>query len=208
MNSGKIFFIRHAPVKQVKGYFPKYNPCAIIDKSRFKSLAYYLPSKSIWYVSPLRRAVQTATILSKYVSYSEINQEEKLVEQSYGDWAGQKISKVWSEIKNKKRHNFSFISPDFSPPNGESFLKQCERVSDWLTNLSTPDGNNVIVITHAGTIRAALAHILEINPQIAVGIEITHLSASIFEILLKKYNKHAGGKFRLLAINKEIEIPN
>lgn len=208
MNSGKIFFIRHAPVKQVKGYFPKYNPCAIIDKSRFKRLAYYLPSKSIWYVSPLRRAVQTATILSKYVSYSEINQEEKLVEQSYGDWAGQKISKVWCEIKNKKKHNFSFISPDFSPPNGESFLKQCERVSDWLTNLSTPDGNNVIVITHAGTIRAALAHILEINPQIAVGIEITHLSVSIFEILLKKYNKHAGGKFRLLAINKEIEIPN
>ncbi len=208
MNSGKIFFVRHAPVKQVEGYFPKYNPCAIIDKSRFKSLANHLPSKSIWYVSPLRRAVQTATILSKYVSYSEINQEEKLVEQSYGDWAGQKISKVWSEIKNKKKHNFSFISPDVSPPNGESFLKQCERVSHWIKDLNIPDGKNVIVITHAGTIRAALANILEINPQKAVGIEISHLSVSIFEILLKKYNKHAGGKFRLLALNKEIEIPD
>ena len=206
MNSGKIFFIRHAPIKKVKGYFPKYNSCAIINKRRFKSLAKYLPPKSIWYVSPLRRAVQTAKILSEYVSYSEINQEEKLVEQNYGDWAGQKIFKVWSEIKNKKKHNFSFISPDVSPPNGESFLKQCDRVSHWLTNLNIPDGNNVIVITHAGTIRAALVHILEINPQKAVAIEINHLSVSIFEILLKKYNKHVGGKFRLLTLNKEIEI--
>ena len=152
----------------------------------------------------MRRASQTAKTLSKYISYSEIYEEEGLVEQNYGDWAGKKVSKVWNEMRGKKKHNFSFISPDMSPPNGESFLDQCQRVSRWLANLKISDGSNVVVISHAGTIRAALAHILEIKPEKALGIEIIHLSLCVFEILEEKYNNHTGGRFKFLALNKEI----
>ena len=48
------------------------------------------------------------------------------------------------------------------------------------------------------------AHVLKINPQNAIGVEILHQNLSIFEMLSKKENKHKGGRFRLLALNKEV----
>ena len=79
-------------------------------------------------MSPLRRTVQTAKALSKYTNCSKMILENKLVEQNFGDWSGKKISKVWEILKNnKKKHNFSFISPEVSPPNGESFEEQRKK---------------------------------------------------------------------------------
>ena len=118
----KIYLIRHAPVKQIKGYFPEHNPDAIIKNNRLKMLATLIPNNCVWYVSPLKRAIQTAEALSKFVTYSKIVRENKLIEQNFGDWSGKKISDVWEVLKKcKTKHNFSFISPDFSPPNGEKF---------------------------------------------------------------------------------------
>ena len=65
----KLFLIRHAPVKKFDGYIPKNNPNAIINLDHFKSLASRLPFDSTCYVSHLKRAVQTAKALSKYVNF-------------------------------------------------------------------------------------------------------------------------------------------
>ena len=74
----KLYLIRHAPVKLVKGFIPEHNPDAVITKNQLKKLADLIPSNCSWYVSPLRRAVQTAEALSEFVSYSEMILEEKL----------------------------------------------------------------------------------------------------------------------------------
>ncbi len=201
----KLFFIRHSPVKSTTGFFPEHNPEAIIKKIKIQKLAAVIPKNCVWYVSPLKRAIQTADALSKYVSYSKIIEEKKLVEQNFGDWSGKKISEIWKILKKKKtKHNFSFIAPEISPPNGESFFEQCKRVSSWLESLNLMKGENVVVVTHAGTIRAVLSHVLKINPQNAIGVEILNQNLSIFEMLSKKENKHKGGRFRLLALNKEV----
>ena len=131
--------------------------------------------------------------------------EKKLVEQNFGDWAGKNISEVWQTLsKNKSQHNYSFICPEVSPPNGESFLAQNKRVSQWLKKLHFFKPQTVIIIAHAGTIRAALAYILGISPDKAIGIEISHLSLTNIEVLAEKDNKDRGGRYRILGINNKV----
>ncbi len=201
----KLFLIRHAPVSSRKGFFPEHDPDAVIKKIQLKKLANVIPGNSIWYVSPLKRTIQTAEALSKYISYSQKTEEKNLAEQNFGDWSGKKISDVWKILKkNHSKHNFSFISPEVSPPNGESYIQQCKRVSHWLKNLSILENENIVVIAHSGTIKAIFSHTLKIKPEFTIGIDINHLSLSIFEVLTKKDSKYKGGRYRLLALNREI----
>ena len=201
----KLFLIRHAPVSSRKGFFPEHDQDAVIKKIQLKKLANVIPDNSTWYVSPLKRTIQTAEALSKYISYSQKTEEKNLAEQNFGDWSGKKISDVWKILKkNHSRHNFSFISPEVSPPNGESYIQQCKRVSHWLKNLSILENENIVVIAHSGTIKAIFSHTLKIKPEFTIGIDINHLSLSIFEVLTKKDSKYKGGRYRLLALNREI----
>ncbi len=201
----KLFLIRHAPVSSRKGFFPEHDPDAVIKKIQLKKLANVIPDNSTWYVSPLKRTFQTAEALSKYISYSQKTEEKNLAEQNFGDWSGKKISDVWKILKkNHSKHNFSFISPEVSPPNGESYIQQCKRVSHWLKNLSILENENIVVIAHSGTIKAIFSHTLKIKPEFTIGIDINHLSLSIFEVLTKKDSKYKGGRYRLLALNREI----
>ena len=199
----KLYLIRHAPVKQVKDCFPKHNPNAIIKNNQLRMLAALIPNNCIWYVSPLKRAIQTAEALSKFVNYSKMIYEIKLIEQNFGDWSGKKISEVWEVLKKiKTKHNFSFISPEVSPPNGESFKEQCKRVEIWLEKLNVSEGKNIVIISHAGTIRSILSHALKIKPDYAIGKEILHQSLNVLEMIPNNDNKYKGGKFRLIALNK------
>ena len=201
----KLYLIRHAPVKQVKGCFPEHNPVAIIKNNKIKMLATLIPNNCVWYVSPLKRAIQTAEALSKFVNYSKMVRENKLIEQNFGDWSGKKISDVWEVLKEcKTKHNFSFISPDFSPPNGESFKEQSKRVGIWLEKLDVLKGKSIVIISHAGTIRSILSYALKIKNDYAIGIEIRHQSLNILEMINKNDNRHKGGRFRLLALNIEV----
>ena len=194
--------IRHAPTAVKKGFLPEDNAPAVLDSKKIKNLALSLPANCTWHVSPLKRTVQTADALSAYITAGEILVEESLKEQNFGDWSGEKISDVWEELKqNKNQHNYSFICPETSPPNGENFLEQCKRVSLWLENTQLIESTS-IVITHSGTIRAILSHILKIEPDIAIGINISHLKKTIFEIIPEDSDNNRGGRFRLLGINE------
>ena len=92
IKTNKIYLIRHAPVKKIKGYVPTNDPNAIINPDHFKILASHIPDNSICYVSPLKRAIQTAHQLSKFMNLREIIIEKNLREQNFGDWQGKKIS--------------------------------------------------------------------------------------------------------------------
>ena len=201
----KLFLIRHAPIKLREGFFPEHDPDAVIKNIQLKKLANVIPSNSKWYVSPLKRTMQTAEALSSYIPYSQIIKEKNIAEQNFGNWSGKKISDVWKILKkNQSKHNFSFISPETSPPNGESYIEQCKRVSHWLKNLSILENENIVVITHSGTIKAIFSYALKIQPEFTIGIDISHLSLTIFEVLTKNDSKYKGGKYRLLVLNRVI----
>ena len=142
--------------------------------------------------------------LSKFVKFKDILVEKDLVEQNFGDWAGKKISDVWEELKNNKsQHNFSFICPEICPPNGDSYLDQCDRVANFIDNFDFDNKKSVVYITHSGTIKAILSHILNIAPDKSIGIEISHLSFTSIEVIDNKQNKNRGGRFRVLKVNQQ-----
>lgn len=201
----KLILVRHAPVEKVNGYIPKNNPNAVINLDHIKKLAYYIPKASYCYVSPLKRTIQTAKALSKFVYFEDIIKERDLVEQNFGDWSGKKISDVWEELKHhKSHHNFSFICPETYPPNGDSYLDQCKRVANFIDNFNFDNKNSVVLVTHSGTIRAILSHILGIDPDKSIGIEISHLSFTLIEVAYKQDHEHRGGKYRLLKVNQQV----
>ena len=205
IETNKIYLIRHAPVKKLEGYVPKNDPNAIINPDHFKILASHIPDNSICYVSPLKRAIQTARQLSKFIKLREIIIEKDLREQNFGDWEGKKISVVWEELKKFKiQHNFSFICPEVCPPNGDSFIDQCDRVAKFINNLNFHDQGSLVVIAHSGTIRAFLSLILDIDHNKAISIEISHLSITSIEVLKKENCKNKGGRYRLLNINNQV----
>ena len=155
---GKLFLIRHAPVKQIKGFFPNHDPIAVIKDNQLKKLASSIPQNCIWYVSPMKRAIQTAKALSNFVTFNNLIRENKLMEQNFGDWSGKKISEVWKILKkNRTKHNFSFISPEVTPPNGESFKELFKRVESWIERLNVPPGKSIVIISHAGPIRSIIS---------------------------------------------------
>ena len=102
IKTSKLILIRHAPVKTEVGCFPDNDPDAIIDELKIKKLAGHIPEDCLWYVSPLKRTIQTANALSKYVNVKEMKFEKRLKEQNFGDWAGKKISEVWKELKKNR----------------------------------------------------------------------------------------------------------
>ena len=206
IKTSKLILIRHAPVKTEVGCFPDNDPDAIIDELKIKKLAGHIPEDCLWYVSPLKRTIQTANALSKYVNVKEMKFEKRLKEQNFGDWAGKKISEVWKELKNNtSQHNFSFICPEVSPPKGENFLTILERVSIWLEGLQFFEPQTAVIIAHSGTIKGMLAYILGIDPDKVIGIEISHLSLTSVEFLAKTDDKNRGGRFRVLGINNKVE---
>ena len=74
----------------------------------------------------------------------------------------------------------------------------------WLEELKFSEGQNIVVVTHAGTIRAAISHVLQINPDNAIGIDVVHQGLCIIEMFSKLNCQDRGGRFRLLALNKGI----
>ena len=205
IKSTKLILVRHAPVEKVTGYIPQNNPNAVVNLDHIKKLSSYIPNKSFCYTSPLKRTIQTAKALSKFVKFKDILVEKDLVEQNFGDWAGKKISDVWEELKNNKsQHNFSFICPEISPPNGDSYLDQCNRVANFIDNFDFDNKKSVVYITHSGTIKAILSHILDIAPDKSIGIEISHLSFTSIEVIDNQQNKNRGGRFRVLRVNQQL----
>ena len=50
-------------------------------------------------MSPLKRTIQTAKALSKYVAVKDMIILKKLKEQNFGDWAGRKISEEVARVE-------------------------------------------------------------------------------------------------------------
>lgn len=103
-----------------------------------------------WYVSPLRRARETADLLN----LAAIT-EPALIEMDWGAYEGRTIAELRAE------HGEAFTDNearglDFQPPNGESPRQVQERLLPWLRKLAAA-GTDCGAITHKGVIRAVLA---------------------------------------------------
>jgi alpha-ribazole phosphatase len=149
-----ITLIRHTPVDVPKGTcygISDVLPVADISEYITRLKAQLNTDNKIIYSSPLKRC----TILAQAVVGNNFITDKRLVELNFGDWEGD----TWNNIFNNRKESAAWFN-DFvriTVPRGESYMRQYQRVVNFIHNVITPE-KDYIIFAHAGTIRAFLAY--------------------------------------------------
>ena len=143
----------------------------------FRALATRLPKPAIWLVTPLSRTRRTAEqiALAGYPQ-PDLQIEPAFLEQALGDWQGLPHAQVAGLLK-RPAHAFWPMAGAERPPGGESMGDVIARVGPAMESLACAHaGADVIVVSHGGAIRAAVAHALRIGAEQALHFSIANLS--------------------------------
>ena len=178
---------------------------AVINQGPFDlgRLISSLPRYAAWQISPLQRAQQTANLFKKHLDPVSQTIEPALAEQNFGTWHERPVDEIWQQIKKNPKHNWSFIMHNSCPPNGESFDNQITRMKFWCElqeqkQLKTAQ----IVFAHAGTIRAAMAHMLGLSAARAQSIEVPNFGCLHASLLAaSEAQKNHGGAWQIHKLN-------
>jgi alpha-ribazole phosphatase len=156
-----IYLIRHTKTETVNGLCYGQTDVALANSFDHEAqlIREKLPDLSVDCLiisSPLSRCVQLAQTFS-----NPIETDERLQEVNFGDWENQRFDDIDADVLKGWTENFVTTSP----PNGECFAELCQRVgSFWDELLLKKPAEQVLLITHAGVIRALLAHVLQMPP--------------------------------------------
>ncbi|MGZ4970428.1 MAG: alpha-ribazole phosphatase [Methylobacter sp.] len=123
------------------------------------------------YSSPLSRCLQLAETFSDTVIT-----DARLQELNFGDWEGKNFNDI--EADSLQHWMDNFVSA--APPNGENFEDLHQRAGDFWQELLATDAEQVLVITHAGVIRALLARAL--NMPLASSFQLRVDSGSVHKL--------------------------
>ena len=197
------WWIRHAPV--VDAHLKRLSGQAdvaadVSDAAAFAALAPRLPTGAQWLVTPLQRTQQTAAALwAAGAERTEPAIEPAFAEQAFGDWT----HATWAELAdNEDAQPFWDAPATVRPPavqtgdEAESFADVCARVApriDAVTNAHA--GRDIVVVAHAGSIRAAIARALGLTPTQALGLEVKNLG-------LTRLDHIGGSNWRVVGLNQ------
>jgi len=148
----------------------------------YRALAARLPHPAVWKVTPLLRTRRTAAaIFAAGYPRMEPQVEPDLIEQSLGEWQGLPHAELPARLVLPK-HAFWPLSGHERPPGGETLAEVIERVGAALERLaSRHPGEDVVIVSHGGAIRAAVAHCLRIGPDNALHLMVQNLSLTRLE---------------------------
>jgi alpha-ribazole phosphatase len=118
--------------------------------------------------SPLSRAAQLAAHIASDVGVF-VQTNAAFLELDFGDWEG----RAWSDIPRAESDPWSMDYHRLAPPRGETHAALTARVCSALDVLAAQHQHDtVVVVTHAGPIRVALARgrglRSDVYPDIAV----------------------------------------
>lgn len=150
----------------------------------YRALASRLPRPASWKVTPLSRTRRTAeAIFDAGYPRVEPKLEPGLIEQSLGEWQGLPHAELPARLTLPK-HAFWPLAGYERPPGGETLAEVIQRVGLALEELAVahPD-EDVVVVSHGGAIRAAVAHCLGIGPDNALHLTVQNLSLTRIERL-------------------------
>ena len=181
----RLWLIRHAPVAAPAGVIHGDDaPADTSDTAAIAALRAKLPARAVSFASPSVRTLETAAALG----LRPIN-EANFREQDFGDWTGRRHDDLARELEGTYREFWN--APAIAkPPGGESFAEQIDRVREGFAKLPADD---VILVVHSGTVRAALAIALDLPPVAALRFAIDPLS-------LTRIDRLAGG-WRVIGVN-------
>ncbi len=177
------WWIRHAPVRDHGGrlYGRRDVSCDTSDRDAFRALAALLPRPAVWISSPLKRTLETAEALAEAMREGGAEPpapivEPNLIEQDFGEWQGLTYAEIDATLGEAK-HTYWFAPAYRTPPGGESFTALAGRVGAAIRRLTEAHaGHDVIALGHGGTVRAALALALDLDPETALRFAVDTLS--------------------------------
>ncbi len=205
------WFVRHAPVIGVNGriYGQDDLEADCADETQFKRLAGALPHDAVWLVSHLRRTHQTASAIfaarvTEVVPAPTITSE--LAEQHFGDWQGLTYAELEAR-RDGAYHRFWHAPASERPPGGESFEDVVARVAGAMDRITAEHvGRDIVAVVHGGTIRAALAVALGIEPERALGFAIDTCSVTRMDhFAMSPEGATEGAAWRIVAVNQHPE---
>jgi glucosyl-3-phosphoglycerate phosphatase len=118
--------------------------------------------------SDLKRATETAALLG----WHDARIDARWREADLGDWTG--MGTVAMRRAEPERYQRWRDGVD-APPGGESFAQLRARVRDAIEDLRAQTGST-LVVTHGGAIRAALAELLQLQPDRIVAVDPASLT--------------------------------
>lgn len=200
------WWVRHAPV--VDAHFGRLSGQADVDADlsdlqSFARLAPELPKDALWILSTLKRTEQTAQALSQ-AGPLEITavREEKFAEQAFGDWT----NKTWDEVGNGEDAQAFWNNPAGTRPPGapsESFEDLYCRVAPHIDQLTFDHGGrDIVCISHAGPIRAAMALALSLTPEQALRIDVQNTALTRLDFISVEPKVLGMGHWRVIGLNQ------
>ena len=178
----RLLLISHASTAAMRaGRFPADDPLDArgLAEAAAARARLSIPDDAAVFVSPAVCARDTASALGLGAAASV---DERLADMDYGRWHGRRLADLAVEAP----HDLAAWThdPDAAAHGGESFSQLVKRVGQWLDALNGAlsedviPGNthNVVAVTHAPVIRAAIVHALGASPGVFPHIEIAPLS--------------------------------
>lgn len=158
-----IYLIRHTKTDTCKGLCYGQSDVALAESfpeeaRRLQQKLPVLKANSFAFSSPLTRCVQLAERLSDNVAT-----DARLLELDFGDWEGRRFDDIDTDVLQQWTDDFVHTAP----PGGESFIDLCRRAGSFWQDVvhgTHPASEQLLIITHAGVIRALLAHVLKLPP--------------------------------------------
>ena len=102
--------------------------------------------EAVYYTSPAQRCLALAQHLAPHA-----RQDARVAEMDFGAWEGM----AWDAIGEPAINAWANDFVNLQPPQGESYLQLAQRVGAFLEDMAQHE--RVVVVTHAGVIRAAHA---------------------------------------------------
>jgi len=161
----------------------------------YRALATRLPRAATWKVTPLSRTRRTAeTIFAAGYPRATLEVEPDLIEQDLGAWQGLAHAELPARLALPK-HAFWPLAGDERPPGGETMVEVIARVGAALERLAARhSGEEVVIVSHSGAIRAAVAHCLRIGADNALHLTVQNLSLTRLE--------HSEDGWRVICVNE------
>ena len=115
------------------------------------------------FTSDLIRARFTAELITNN-RYPLIN-DERIRELNCGQWEGQTIAQLTAA--NEPIQAYLLDAMNTHPTGGESIHELCGRVQSFFNDVTEQyQGKNILVVSHAGTVRTAISYLLTNTPTL------------------------------------------
>lgn len=172
----RLYLVRHTETKHVAGKCVGQSDVPLSEKgvadvvkiaSFVRTLA---PNRVI--SSDLERCARLAEAIASQLSVC-VEFDGSWREMRFGKWE----NKTWDDIRAQDEDIFEEWTRDFvrtAAPDGESFADLQTRVERALEKLKTRENETVVVVTHAGPMRAALASAMGLPLDRAFSIHLNY----------------------------------